>query len=201
MIAPSELAFVGTIMIAYVVALSLLATSPAASAKDKDKAAAQKPAAAEHQHGDACHHPAVPENAKAPAAAKDGVLLRGEKIAAGEIVPVATVLASPDKYATKTVVVEGTVRKACEKKGCWMELAAAADAKGPGVRVTFKDYGFFVPTDSGGSKAKVQGTVQLATLSDERAKHYVEEGATVTRGADGKAQEVQLVATGVELRR
>ena len=82
-----------------------------------------------------------------------------------------------------------------------MELAPEQAAKGPGVRVTFKDYGFFVPLDSAGRKAKVEGVVKVAQLSEETAKHYESEGATVPRGADGKPSEVQLEATGVELRK
>jgi hypothetical protein len=80
-----------------------------------------------------------------------------------------------------------------------MELAEGE--KGAGVRVTFKDYGFFVPTDSAGSSARVQGVVKLATLSPEMAAHYESEGATVPRDASGQPREVQLVATGVELKR
>jgi hypothetical protein len=99
------------------------------------------------------------------------------------------------------VALEGKVRRACERKGCWMELATAATEKGPGVRVTFKDYGFFVPVDSAGRSAKVEGVVKVAELSEERAKHYESEGATVPRGKDGKPREIQLVASGVELRK
>lgn len=80
-----------------------------------------------------------------------------------------------------------------------MELAPTD--KGPGVRVTFKDYGFFVPLDSAGSTAKVEGTVKVAELSPERARHYEAEGAKVAKGKDGKYREVQLVALGVELRK
>jgi hypothetical protein len=80
-----------------------------------------------------------------------------------------------------------------------MELST--DEKGPGVRVTFKDYGFFVPVDSAGSMARVEGTVKVAELSEGTAKHYESEGAIVPRGKDGKPREVQLVATGVELSR
>ena len=111
----------------------------------------------------------------------------------------AALLAAPEKHAGKRVQVEGQVRKACERKGCWMELAEGA--QGAGVRVTFKDYGFFVPVDAAGSAARVEGHVQVATLTEDRAKHYESEGAQVPRGADGKPREVQLVATGVELRR
>jgi hypothetical protein len=77
-----------------------------------------------------------------------------------------------------------------------MELAPAGG--GPGVRVTFKDHGFFVPTDSAGSKARVQGTVRVAQLSAAEAEHLRSEGGSMAPAAQ---REVQLIATGVELRR
>ena len=73
--------------------------------------------------------------------------------------------------------------------------------KSPSVRVTFKDYGFFVPLDSAGSTAKVEGVVKVAMLDDAKAKHLEAEGASVPKGKDGKYREVQLVAVGVELRK
>jgi hypothetical protein len=127
------------------------------------------------------------------------VLTRGEKLKGLTQVPLLSLLSSPADFDGKTVAVEATVRKACERKGCWMELAGAE--KGPGVRVTFKDYGFFVPLDSAGSTARVEGTVKVTELAAERAKHYESEGAQVAKDKDGKYREVQLVALGVELRR
>ena len=91
------------------------------------------------------------------------------------------------------------MRKACQKKGCWMELASSD--KGAGVRVTFKNYGFFVPLDAAGSAARVEGVVKVSELTEDMARHYEAEGAIVPRGGDGKPREVQLVASGVELRR
>ncbi|MDP2273165.1 MAG: DUF4920 domain-containing protein [Archangium sp.] len=126
-------------------------------------------------------------------------MTRGEKLKGAEAVELSKLLASPTDYEGKTVAVEAKIRKACEKKGCWMELAGTE--KGPGVRVTFKDYGFFVPLDSAGSTAKVEGVVKVALLEEARAKHYEAEGATVPKGKDGKYREVQLVAVGVELRK
>ena len=126
-------------------------------------------------------------------------MTRGEKLKGAEQVELAKLLASPTEFEGKTVAVEAKIRKACEKKGCWMELAGTE--KGPGVRVTFKDYGFFVPLDSAGSTAKVEGVVKVAMLDDAKAKHYEAEGATVPKGKDGKYREVQLVAVGVELRK
>lgn len=145
-----------------------------------------------------CHHGATPAGFVPQTAAPEGVVARGEKLSGAPKVALADLLASPAQYTGKTVQVQAHVRKACERKGCWMELA---EGNGPGVRVTFKDYAFFVPTQSAGYLATVEGEVQVATLSDERAKHYASEGATVPKGPDGKPQEVQLVARGVELRK
>lgn len=110
------------------------------------------------------------------------------------------VLASPGAHAGKTVVVEGQVRRACSRKGCWMELAASKEADAPGCRVTFKDYGFFVPTDSAGSSARVEASVEVAKLEPSYVAHMEQEGARfANKKADGSAEEVRLVATGVEL--
>ena len=146
-----------------------------------------------------CHHP--PQQAQAAAPQGGWTLTRGEALKSAPAVKLADLLAKPQTHDGKTVLLEGQVRKACERKGCWMELSTAKDAKGPGVRVTFKDYGFFVPLDSAGSMARVEGVVKVAELTEDRAKHYESEGAIVPRGSDGKAREVQLVASGVELRR
>ena len=151
-----------------------------------------------HEHGDEaeCHHP--PQAARA--AATDGwVLTRGQKLQGAPAVSLAELLDKPQAHEGKTVLLEGRVRQACQRRGCWMELAPAD--KGAGVRVTFKDYGFFVPPDAAGAQARVEGVVQLAELSDKAARHYESEGAQVTRGPDGKAREVRLVASGLELRR
>jgi len=132
----------------------------------------------------------------APGALKPGaVLVRGEPLPKNQKpVPVATVLSKPQDG--QVVLVEGVVRRACSQMGCWMELAAAEDK--PGMRVTFKDYGFFVPTDSAGAKARVQGTLKVAELSAAQAEHLRAEGGSMAAGAQ---REVRLVATGVELRR
>jgi hypothetical protein len=115
-------------------------------------------------------------------------------------VALADVLKSPDKFAEQSVLVEGEVRQACTRKGCWMELSAAPDPAAPGCRVTFKDYGFFVPTDSAGSKARVQAKVESKLVKPELVAHLESEGAKFAdKAVDGSAREVRLVATGVEL--
>jgi hypothetical protein len=110
------------------------------------------------------------------------------------------VLASPEGFTDRRITVEGQVRKACTNRGCWMELAPSAAEGTPGCRVTFKDYGFFVPTSSAGSRARVQGTVEVATVPAARVRHLEGEGALfAAKQPDGSAREVHIVATGVQL--
>lgn len=137
----------------------------------------------------------------AATAVADDVIKRGETIAAdAKAIPLATVLEKPADYAKTPVVVEGLIAKACTNKGCWMELVPEEGK--PGVRVTFKDYGFFVPLDSKGLKARAEGVAAVKTLSKERADHLESEGAAkFTRNADGTVNEVSFVASGVELRK
>lgn len=126
----------------------------------------------------------------------------GGPVRPGAATPIRDVLAKPVEYADKAVVVEATVRRACTRKGCWMELAESETSQDQGCRVTFKDYGFFVPTDSAGARARVEGTVVAKQVTASEVAHLEQEGARfVSKQPDGSATEVRIVATGVELRR
>lgn len=141
----------------------------------------------------------TPEPA-APAAPLPPRKAFGSPIGASPTVALGDVLKTPDKFAGQTVTVEGEVRRACTRKGCWMELSEAPDAAAPGCRVTFKDYGFFVPTDSAGSKARVEAQVESKLVKPELVAHLESEGAKfVDKSPDGSAREVRLVASGVEM--
>ena len=140
--------------------------------------------------------------AAAPATPAPGYRLYGEALPGTEALSLAKVLESPAAFKDKPVLLEGEVRRACSRKGCWMELADSMEKNSPGFRVTFKDYGFFVPTDSAGAHARVHGVVQVETVKASHVQHMEEEGATFAKkNPDGSAEEVRLVATGVELRR
>jgi hypothetical protein len=126
-------------------------------------------------------------------------ITRGAAIAKdAKSVPLTTVLASPDQYTKTPVVVEGVVTTACERKGCWMQLQPANGDK-QSVRVTFKDYAFFVPLDSKGMKARAEGVTTVTKLSKAEADHLEGEGAKLNRSEDGSAMEVSFIANGVEL--
>jgi Domain of unknown function (DUF4920) len=151
-----------------------------------------------HDEKGACDedHAQAAREAPGPGALKPGaVLVRGEPLPKNQAPqPLSAVLGKAEDG--RRVLVEGVVRRACSQMGCWMELAPAEG--GQGVRVTFKDYGFFVPTDSAGAKARVQGTLKVAQLTAAQAEHLRAEGGSTAAGAQ---REVRLVATGVELRR
>jgi hypothetical protein len=126
----------------------------------------------------------------------------GAPVSAGAAQPISTLLANPDALSGKTVLVEGKVRAACTRRGCWMELSPGMEKGGPGCRVTFKDYGFFVPTDSQGADARVEGVVAVRTVPAGDVAHYESEGGSFPgKQPDGTAREVRIVATGVELRK
>ena len=147
--------------------------------------------------------PAPAAETPTPAAAVSASGVRkafGAPLTGGSVVALGDVLKTPDKFGEQSVLVEGEVRRACTRKGCWMELSEAQDPAAPGCRVTFKDYGFFVPTDSAGSKARVEAKVESKVLKPSLVTHMEEEGAKFPdKAADGSAREVRLVASGVEL--
>ena len=55
----------------------------------------------------------------------------GEVLPKGEFTALDKVLSNPDAYANQSLLVEGTVKSVCTKKGCWMEISASKDAKQP----------------------------------------------------------------------
>ena len=132
-----------------------------------------------------------------PAATQE-VVTRGAALGDSPVVDLADALGNPSAYGGEQVVLEGTVVKACQMKGCWMELAPDGAARG--IRVTFKDYGFFVPTDVAGQAARLEGTFETNVFSRADADHLIEEGVSLVRNPDGTATELSFVASGVELR-
>ncbi len=136
------------------------------------------------------------------ASARAAAPVYGQPLSGAPRASLGEVLSDPQQYAGKTLELDGYVRRVCSKKGCWMELSTHPTPDAQACRVTFKDYGFFVPTDSQGAHAVVEGTVTSARVNARRVAHHEREGAVFAhKREDGSADEVHLVATGVELRR
>lgn len=124
----------------------------------------------------------------------------GAPLSQAREVPLVDVLSKPQSYEGQAIRVSGVARRVCQRKGCWMELSASSESEAPACRVKFKDYGFFVPTDSAGSRATLEGDVKVNRVLPGRVRHLEKEGAVfASKNADGSANEIQIVATGVEL--
>lgn len=128
-----------------------------------------------------------------------GVIKRGAELSDAPEVSLADVTRNIDELVDEVVTVEGEVGDVCRMKGCWMGIVTPESPMG--VRVTFKDYGFFVPRDARGLIARMEGTFRASTLSKEDADHLESEGAKLSRNPDGTVTELSFVASGVELRR
>jgi hypothetical protein len=85
------------------------------------------------------------------------------------------------------------VAKVCQKKGCFF-VAQDGDAV---ARVTFVDYSFFVPTDSGGKDVTIVGTFGKKELSEEKARHYASDEGSNPDAITGPRSEYSIVATSV----
>ncbi len=114
----------------------------------------------------------------------------------GEVVGVGELIANSGQYEGQQVLVETRIAKVCQKKGCFFVAQHEADT----VRVTFKDYGFFIPTDSGGKTVRLAGTFSREPLSKEQSDHYAED---LGEKAPASVPEFQyaIVATGVSIPR
>ena len=129
----------------------------------------------------------------------NGKIKRGAMLGNTKKVSLAKALKNPDKYAGKSVLVEGVIVRSCKMEGCWMELAPTKEAKS--VRVKMKDHAFFIPLNAAGMTAKAEGVFSVKTLSKAEVDHLInEDGAKFdNRNADGTVTEVAFEATGVEL--
>jgi len=179
-------------------ALSSAARGPASN----DASSAAQTACGTHQ-GSSC---TAEERARAaatrelPPSGSSQVGKYGAPLGAARSESLASVLAEPARYAGEPLRVEGHVRRACTAMGCWMELAESRADDAPGCRVIMKDHAFFVPTNSAGSNARVEGTLSVRRIEPAQVAHMESEGASFPhKAADGSADEVRFVASGVEL--
>jgi hypothetical protein len=73
--------------------------------------------------------------------------------------------------AQKNVRIQAKVVEVCQKKGCWMMLTDGSTT----MRITFKDYGFFVPKDIAGKTIIAEGILSEDVLAEKDARHYAED--------------------------
>jgi hypothetical protein len=80
-------------------------------------------------------------------------------------------MATTDSLAVK---VSGKVGEVCQKKGCWMMLVSEQPGQ-PEMRVTFKDYAFFMPKDLTGKRVVMDGYAIVEETPVDLLRHYAED--------------------------
>lgn len=125
----------------------------------------------------------------------------GAKINTNNTISYDELLEKMSKVDSLNSKVVGKVTEVCQKKGCWMSIAAK-DANKPEMFVKFKDYEFFMPKDIAGRRVVMEGYAFKTTTSVEELQHYAEDAgkskeeiAAITE----PEEELQFLASGVIL--
>ncbi|MEM6640735.1 MAG: DUF4920 domain-containing protein, partial [Pseudomonadota bacterium] len=98
------------------------------------------------------------------------------------------------KHANARVAVRTRIAKVCQKKGCFFMATEGSKS----ARITFRDYGFFVPTDSAGKAVDLVGTFERVELDAAKADHYAKDLGEDS-AARGPSFEYRIVADAVRI--
>ena len=109
----------------------------------------------------------------------------GDSVLDNNIRDVDAMLAVMQKNPTMKLKVKGIIDDVCKEKGCWLTMKLP---NGETMRVTFKDYGFFVPKDVKGKEIVVEGVAKIDSISIEAQRHYAEDSGL-------SKEEVQKITT------
>lgn len=93
----------------------------------------------------------------------------GEKITADSAIDINELKSAMGNLTELAIKVKGPVSAICQKKGCWMDLSFSDSTT---MRVTFKDYGFFMPKDGSGKTAIIRGVAKIEETSVADLQEY-----------------------------
>ncbi len=84
---------------------------------------------------------------------------------------VSQILAEPESYLGKKVLVQGEILEVCAKAGCWMEIAG--DLPEQRIKVKVNDGEIIFPMTARGKTGRVEGQIYKIDLSAEQARGYL----------------------------
>ncbi len=116
----------------------------------------------------------------------------------GAITPAEMMAMLADKDSVE-VKVKGIAGAVCQRKGCWMTMPVG-DGE---MRITFRDYGFFVPKDASGKEVIIQGIAKKEVTGVEELRHYAEdagESEEAIAAITEPEEDIVFVADGVIIR-
>jgi len=91
----------------------------------------------------------------------------GKEITMTEKTSISDILANPETFEGKTVLVSGTIVDVCEKRGCWIDLAGEKEFEQ--IQFKVKDGEMVFPVSAKGSVALVEGVVEKLQLTKKQA--------------------------------
>ncbi|MDL1891982.1 DUF4920 domain-containing protein [Sphingobacteriales bacterium CHB3] len=101
----------------------------------------------------------------------------GKKLTLKEKTKVSDILANPEQYDGKKVLVEGAVVDVCANRGCWIKVAS--DKEFESIRFKVDDGVIVFPMDAKGKTALAEGVISVKkyTVEEliEQGKHHAEE--------------------------
>jgi hypothetical protein len=121
----------------------------------------------------------------------------GEEFAIADVIPAGQLNTIPTDSLVNEVVIESEILECCRKKGCWMKVDMG---DGKSMRVSFKDYGFFVPLNADGRIATMKGFATVDTVDVEMLRHFAEDAGKSQAEIDAITEpeyELTFEATGV----
>ncbi|NOX37792.1 MAG: DUF4920 domain-containing protein [Calditrichaeota bacterium] len=105
----------------------------------------------------------------------DEPLKLGKEITLTDTVAIGNILANPEAFVGKKVLVKGKIVGVCDRMGCWIDLVGKTDAEK--IRVKVKDGEIVFPQESKGRVALVEGEVEKLEYTREEAIKYKEHHA------------------------
>lgn len=96
----------------------------------------------------------------------------GAQISVDNLVSGDKVISMLEEQDSVWVSMKSKIVSNCQTSGCWMDLDVGNDEV---IKVTFKDYAFFVPLDSEGKTAVVEGFAKREMIPVDILQHYAED--------------------------
>lgn len=111
----------------------------------------------------------------------------------------ADLMAAPEQYDGKDIILQGNVKDVCQAEGCW--LVVSDGSKDVLVKTL---HVFVVPKDCFDNIATVNGTFKIKEISEEQARHLNDESKNSkikSEDIKGPQKTFVLTAAGIQLKK
>ena len=96
----------------------------------------------------------------------------GDLVEEKKVMTLVSLIDAVEASGSFTGKVSGKIKEVCTSKGCWFSMELP---NGSSMRVTFKEYGFFIPTNSQGFPITMEGVAILKETDVATLRHYAED--------------------------